>query len=207
MSHPINPDELIKTITKAVKDHENGKETLSVWHNDLELCSWFRHLLKKIEGMQWKIDVQERVQSVSDDHYREKVMPIRHLWPMETNPGIGQIVEMFQQTREELALYKKRLAEVEDESANMLIQERRIVEQVKAERDKALGFSAEIIRIAFDGGNADGGQIQEIGVKHGLLAAVEYDPELHGECDWAEPGDDWYTFTSILSRYKGEDTK
>jgi hypothetical protein len=45
------------------------------------------------------------------------------------------------------------------------------------------------------GGDRDGGAIQDLAVKHGILKEVKYDPEIHGPNDvGAEPGDPWYVF-------------
>lgn len=49
----------------------------------------------------------------------------------------------------------------------------------------------------FDCTGFDGADIQELGIKHGLLEMVPYDPEKHGESDWGhKPGDDWLQLTN-----------
>lgn len=40
----------------------------------------------------------------------------------------------------------------------------------------------------------DGGSLQELAVKHGILKKVPYDPEAHGQHDYAEQGEPWYVF-------------
>ena len=44
----------------------------------------------------------------------------------------------------------------------------------------------------WDGGDLDGGAVQDMGAKLGLLQETIYDPEKHGEDEWCEPGDSYY---------------
>ncbi|MEH2508725.1 hypothetical protein V1291_000079 [Nitrobacteraceae bacterium AZCC 1564] len=44
----------------------------------------------------------------------------------------------------------------------------------------------------WSGGDLDGGSVQDKAESLGLLSKVKYDPELHGESDFSEPGDDWF---------------
>lgn len=42
----------------------------------------------------------------------------------------------------------------------------------------------------------DGGDVQDMAVKCGILTETTYDPEKHGESEWDnEPGDPWYVFS------------
>lgn len=53
-----------------------------------------------------------------------------------------------------------------------------------------IAFAKAIIRAGWEGSSVDGDVIQELGVKHGLLAKTTYDPKRHGPNDVdAEPGD------------------
>jgi hypothetical protein len=47
--------------------------------------------------------------------------------------------------------------------------------------------------------DVDGGELQELLVKHGLYRIVPYDPDVHGSggLEWIEAGDDWYVPTGI----------
>ena len=58
------------------------------------------------------------------------------------------------------------------------------------------------MRAAFEGGSLDGSDLQDMGVEHGLLELVEYDPETHGEEAQneygSEKGDPYYVYTNIL---------
>jgi hypothetical protein len=103
-------EQLIEDIQKALEQFEASDVPEEILKNvrviHVHSVLWLRALLEKIEGMQWKIDAQGRVQRVGDDHYRESVKPIRHLFPFDKCPGIGQLVELFQQTREELEQVK-----------------------------------------------------------------------------------------------------
>lgn len=59
------------------------------------------------------------------------------------------------------------------------------------------GFALAICQFAFDGGDADGGTIQEIGLKHRVLRAEEFDLDRHKSvlnAEYFEPGDLVYCF-------------
>lgn len=56
-------------------------------------------------------------------------------------------------------------------------------------------FAAEIVAIAWDGGDADGATIQTIAEDHGLIVRTEYDPAIHGPSDICEPGDEWFIYS------------
>ena len=56
-------------------------------------------------------------------------------------------------------------------------------------------FAIEVISVTLDGGSWDGGDIQELAEKYGILKSVPYDPETHGPNDVdAEPGGTWFVF-------------
>lgn len=70
------------------------------------------------------------------------------------------------------------------------------------------GFARDMMRIAFDGCDADGALIQEIGVDFGLLVETKYDPVIHGENSvGAEPGDIWYVFSDEFRSVLAADDK
>ncbi len=79
----------------------------------------------------------------------------------------------FERTREELEHHKKvTLSATVD---NELLRTELVA------KDKVLSFGKEIIDIALQGGDADGGCIQELGVKHGSLLEDRYESAIHGE--------------------------
>lgn len=45
-----------------------------------------------------------------------------------------------------------------------------------------------------DGGDWSDTALHELAVKHGILEEVSYDPEIHGQHEYAEPGDPWHVF-------------
>jgi hypothetical protein len=47
----------------------------------------------------------------------------------------------------------------------------------------------------FNGCHLDGGCVQDKAVECGLLVETKYDPALHGECEYCEPGDTWFVFS------------
>lgn len=57
-----------------------------------------------------------------------------------------------------------------------------------AHLDSLRQFANSLIEVAFEGGNADGGQIQEFGVTHGLLKAEERTSRCNEACACAEYG-------------------
>lgn len=52
---------------------------------------------------------------------------------------------------------------------------------------------------AFQAADLDGLSIQEKAHELGLIEPTTYDPEKHGPSDCAEPGDEWFVFTRILT--------
>lgn len=47
------------------------------------------------------------------------------------------------------------------------------------------------------GGDWDGGSIQDLAVKHGIIRKVQYNPEVHPNYVGAEPGDPWCEFVEL----------
>jgi hypothetical protein len=61
-------------------------------------------------------------------------------------------------------------------------------------------FGKEICRIAFEGRDADGGTIQELGVKHGVLVEEKFDREKHKNVTsskYSEEGMSVYVFAAL----------
>lgn len=58
-------------------------------------------------------------------------------------------------------------------------------------------FSKEAIRAAWNGA-VDGGSLQEMAERHGLIVATKYDPAVHGEWTEGEPGDGYFVFADWL---------
>lgn len=52
---------------------------------------------------------------------------------------------------------------------------------------------------AFQAADLDGLSIQEKAHELGLIEPTTYDPEKHGPSDCAEPGDEYFVFTSVLT--------
>lgn len=74
------------------------------------------------------------------------------------------------------------------------------IAELKAENARLAAFAKEVLRAGWEGSAVDGGTLQELGVKHGLLRETKYDPAQHGpnDCD-AEPGDPWFVFAGRLA--------
>lgn len=63
-----------------------------------------------------------------------------------------------------------------------------------------IAFAKECLRTAFEGESLDGGDIQELGVKHALLREVNFDKAVHRDPEgYAQNGDQWFTFTDLLA--------
>jgi len=189
-------EQLIETIEKAL-----NAEIPVHWH--LSAPEWLRALLEE----------------------RQELLMSRDGWKLLCEEAESQL----QQTREELEIQKeishsmhtmanRYLDEIEQVKAerdewkassnNALIVSLEWKEEAESLRtelsakDKVLDFAKSVLHVAFEGGSLDGGDIQEMGVKYGLLEQTAYDPEKHEENWDFEPGDPYYTFTPILSHYE-----
>ena len=78
--------------------------------------------------------------------------------------------------------------------------EARDYDALLAERDALQAFANEIVSGAFEGGSFDGGDIQDIGVKHGLLRIEQRDDECGEACACREYGfpSECYRKTELL---------
>jgi len=64
------------------------------------------------------------------------------------------------------------------------------IEMAADQIEKLLAFAKEVIRGSWEGSNLDGGDIQEMAEKHGLLQPEIYDLDKHGDHEDAVPGED-----------------
>lgn len=57
-------------------------------------------------------------------------------------------------------------------------------------------FAHFCMRTAFDDSLIDVGEIQEAATRLGIIVEVKggYDPDKHGEHEYAEPGDEWFEY-------------
>lgn len=55
-------------------------------------------------------------------------------------------------------------------------------------------FAEAVLRRLWEGYELDGADIQDLGLKHGLIRAVPYDPAVHSDILGVgpEPGDEWF---------------
>jgi len=59
------------------------------------------------------------------------------------------------------------------------------------------GFALAMCQFAFDGSDADGGTIQELGLEYGILRTEDFNPKKHKSVlnsEYFEPGDLVYCF-------------
>lgn len=57
-------------------------------------------------------------------------------------------------------------------------------------------FAKECLQVAFEGCGLDGGDIQDLAVKHGLIEQVAFDPSKHYDPEGVtEDGDQWFAYT------------
>ncbi|WP_156358935.1 hypothetical protein [Pseudomonas sp. NBRC 111137] len=74
------------------------------------------------------------------------------------------------------------------------------IEKLETERDQLKAFAVEMINASFEGGSFDGGDIQDIAVKHGLLRIEQREDECGESCacrDYGFPAE-CYRKTPIL---------
>ena len=74
------------------------------------------------------------------------------------------------------------------------------IEKLETERDQLKAFAIEMINASFEGGSFDGGDIQDIAVKHGLLRIEQREDECGEACacrDYGFPAE-CYRKTPIL---------
>lgn len=71
------------------------------------------------------------------------------------------------------------------------------------------GFALAMCQIAFEGSDADGGTIQELGLEYGVLHTEKFNPTRHknvANAEYLEPGDLVYCFNfSGRQTLKGDD--
>ena len=80
------------------------------------------------------------------------------------------------------------------------------VEQLETERDQLKAFAVEMINASFEGGSFEGGDIQDIGVKHVLLRIERREAECGERCACREYGfpAECYRKTPILGAGQSE---
>lgn len=62
------------------------------------------------------------------------------------------------------------------------------------------GFAKAMIACSFEGGDADGGFIQDKAVEFGLLKETVFDSAVHKDPNgWAKDGDQWFVYTDALA--------
>ncbi len=72
-----------------------------------------------------------------------------------------------------------------------------IDKDIAAEGKKLCDFARWVIREgALEALDLSGEDILDEAVKRGILKEVEYNPAIHGDSDYAKPGDPWFVFAS-----------
>jgi hypothetical protein len=61
-------------------------------------------------------------------------------------------------------------------------------------------FARTVMQTALEGSDMDGGEIQELALKCGLIKGVPFDPKKHHGpgSEYFEPGDQWFVFDGHL---------
>jgi hypothetical protein len=61
------------------------------------------------------------------------------------------------------------------------------------EVERLRAFITDVMLKSWEGYDVEGDTLQELGLKHGVLVQVPYDPAKHGESEFeVEPGEPWY---------------
>ena len=61
-------------------------------------------------------------------------------------------------------------------------------------------FARELLCASFEGCSFDGGDIQELALKHGLVRIEPYNADDHSYFDAISEGDDYYCFNDALEK-------
>lgn len=96
---------------------------------------------------------------------------------------MGNIVERL---RSHLSVFKSYPKQTGADDMAGVVQS---IEVAADQIEKLLAFAKEVIRGSWEG-NLDGGDIQEMAEKHGLLQPEIYDLDKHGDHEDAVPGED-----------------
>jgi len=57
-------------------------------------------------------------------------------------------------------------------------------------------FVKECVSYAWEGMNMDGGEIEELAVRCGVISQTKFDPSKHVDhTGYSEPGDPWFEYT------------
>ena len=76
-------------------------------------------------------------------------------------------------------------------------------QEIVAERERCaqlVAFAKDMLSCAWEGGDADGGYIQDQAEKYGLIREVVFDSTIHRDSNgYAQDGDRWYEFAGPLS--------
>lgn len=109
--------------------------------------------------------------------------------PLYPATAIESLSRQLEEAREALTVERKKRGQQHD-YANM-----RDVQVVQL-----AGFAKWAIREgAFSGCDLYGGDVQDEAEKAGLIVRTVYDPAIHGPSDVAEPGMEWFVFSSLLA--------
>lgn len=80
----------------------------------------------------------------------------------------------------------------EPSTSVVLIKAAETIERLTQQRDALIRFARDMILEAFDGCDVDGGTIQDVAEREGLLIRTTYDPAVHKEVGDVEAGDEWF---------------
>lgn len=69
--------------------------------------------------------------------------------------------------------------------------------------ERLIAFARTVIRyVVFNGYSMDGDDVQDMGVKYGLLRSEPYDPAIHrniSHAEYLDPGDEIFVFDGPLA--------
>ncbi|KON86596.1 hypothetical protein AF332_07035 [Sporosarcina globispora] len=125
MKHDLN--KAAAAYTKYVQASGEEYMDIEIPCNAADFIPSLIEVAEKQEQELERLREKERIYKISDDLYREKVKPIKHFFPLDNTPGIGQIVELVQKQQKKIEAL---------ETANDLLHDETKEQQQEIERLK-----------------------------------------------------------------------
>ena len=94
-------------------------------------------------------------------------------------------------------------AKVSHDMIDMLEHQQAQIDELTNHATSLVEFAKGCIETVFEGGSYDGGDMQDQLVRVGVLTQVEYNPEIHGHCEYgSEKGDPYFVMSDWFKQLK-----